>query len=283
MSTAKDAAKPAKDTAAGQELATTDFKSGQLAEGMEAYMGSGTSDFGQADISIPFIRILQSNSPQLNKQDAKYIKGAEMGMILENVSPQTFDGDEGICVIPVYYERSYTEWKPNRGGFVADHGSDPAILKQIKREIDSEGKRRMVFNNGNELAEAALYYIFWAKSPEGPWNQALLALSGTQWKTARDWNTNMARVILKKADGSRIANPVPFAMAYVFTTVGMQKDNNKFYGWKVEPLTYTLALDNGEELARRCSEFRKLATEGRIRGVQDEPSEAPSDDGHVPF
>ena len=51
-------------------------------------------------MQIPFIRILQALSPQLNKQDSLYIKGAEQGDIFNTVNQEIYKADEGVIVVP---------------------------------------------------------------------------------------------------------------------------------------------------------------------------------------
>jgi hypothetical protein len=45
----------------------------------------------QSDLALPFIRILGQLSPQVNKRDAKYVQGAEAGMIYNSVTNQLYD------------------------------------------------------------------------------------------------------------------------------------------------------------------------------------------------
>lgn len=258
---------PAQEDGA-QALAPVKYSEGQLAVGMEEYM-AGQSDFGQSDISIPFLRIIQGLSPWIQPADPKYDENAKQGQIVETVTPRFFKGDKGIYVIPVMYQRSYTEWKPNRGGLVADHGSSGDILQNCKRVEDSDGKTKIITPAGNEISEAALYYVMWSESPTGPWEQALLTMSGTQWRKARDWNTNMGRVRLTRADGTVVKNPLPFACVYHMTTVSEKKDNYNFFGWKIAQHGFTLALPDGLSIVQEAVDFRALAQEGRVKGVED--------------
>lgn len=41
--------------------------------------GTGLEEAGVGDYAIPFLRVLQSMSPQLKKSDGQYIQGAEEG------------------------------------------------------------------------------------------------------------------------------------------------------------------------------------------------------------
>ena len=71
--------------------------------------GTGLEDTDSGDYAIPFVRVLQSGSPQLKKNHAKYIEGASQGMLFNTVSNAVYDGDEGILVIPCAYTKKYIE------------------------------------------------------------------------------------------------------------------------------------------------------------------------------
>ena len=61
------------------DTAVVEKKSTAVANVMDdlyASAGEGLENVGAEDMQIPFLRILQPLSPQLNKQDSKYIKGA---------------------------------------------------------------------------------------------------------------------------------------------------------------------------------------------------------------
>jgi hypothetical protein len=294
----KAATQPAQAASGGtseQALATVDVSKGQVPALLEEGI-SGPSDFGQKDLSVPFLRILQALSPHVQPQDPKYDEDAKQGQIVETVSPKFYEGDAsrnpdaGLIIIPVAFTRSYTEWKQNRGGMVADHGSDPAILAKCQKIVDSQGKTKMVTQEGTEVAEAALYYVLYAEyhhstpgNVDSEWRQALMTMAGTQWRKSRDWNTNMSRVRISRADGSIIQNPLPFVHSYRFTTVGEKKDNYNFFGWKIEPHIFTLALPGGEDLLRKCIEFRKLALAGAIKGDDGGAEDPELQEGKTPF
>ena len=264
-----------------QALAEIDYKAGCLSSmDHEDLLSGASSDFGREDLSIPFIRIVQALSPVLQRGDSAFNKDAKQGMIIETVTPRLFDGDRGIIVIPVLYQRSYTEWAPDRGGLIQDYGSDSSILAKCKTVEDSDGRKKVITPDGNELAEAAQYFIMYSELPTEKgyfFDQAILTMAGTQWRKARDWNTNMSRVVMRREDGSAIKNPLPFARSYLFTTNPEKKDNYNFFGWKIQPMDYTLALPNGTELVKAASAFRKLALDGRVKGADDAHSGESSD------
>ena len=92
-------------------------EAGALAVNMfEADANAGSQNIGQDDVALPFLKVLGQLSPEINKKHAKYVEGAEPGMILNSVTKELFDGDKGIEVIPVFYNRKYLEWQDRGEG-----------------------------------------------------------------------------------------------------------------------------------------------------------------------
>ena len=77
----------------------------------------GLESIGKGDLAIPFLTILQSNSPQLMED-----KSLRPGMIYDTVLKK---GYEEILVTPCNYEKQYIEWTPREqgGGLVATHSN----------------------------------------------------------------------------------------------------------------------------------------------------------------
>ena len=65
--------------------------------------GTAGENMTADDMLIPRLKILQAQSPEVNKADAAHVKGAEAGMIYDNVSGKTADGEKGITIGPVCY------------------------------------------------------------------------------------------------------------------------------------------------------------------------------------
>jgi hypothetical protein len=74
----------AKETAVSTEVLDDIFE----------YAGEGAA-FDSSEMQIPFVRLLQALSPQLNKKKAEYIEGASAGDAFNNVTNQYWDGETG--------------------------------------------------------------------------------------------------------------------------------------------------------------------------------------------
>jgi hypothetical protein len=150
-----------------------------LASMFEQDQASGFGNMGSEDFALPFLRVLGQLSPETNKRDAKYVDGAEPGMIFNTVTKQLYDGEEGVNVIPCYYKREYVEWSDRGEGTsapIAIHSVDSGIIKEATR--DASYKDRLP--NGNYLENTASYFVL-LESGEA----ALISMKSTQLKVSR--------------------------------------------------------------------------------------------------
>ena len=108
-----------------------------LANMFEQDQSGGMEGMDRDDFAMPFLRVLGQLSPETNKRDAKYIEGAEPGMIFNTVTKQTYDGEKGLNVIPCGYKRDYVEWTERGEGSsapVATHPASSGIIKEATRD-----------------------------------------------------------------------------------------------------------------------------------------------------
>ena len=148
----------------------------------EQFAGLGMDQVRTEDMSIPFLRILAQLSPQVNKRDGAYVDGAEAGMIYNTVENVAYDGEEGVLVIPCYYNRRYVEWKPREkgGGYVNAYDVDDKIVHTTYR--DDRGND--ILPNGNLLSNTAQFFVLLLDS-NGTASRCLITMTSTQLKKAR--------------------------------------------------------------------------------------------------
>tara|TARA_S200002703_G_C3797090_1_gene246146 strand:- start:2230 stop:3018 length:789 start_codon:yes stop_codon:yes gene_type:complete len=238
--------------------------------------GTGLEEASADDYAIPFLRILQSMSPQLKKSDGKYIQGAEEGNFFNTVTESVYDGTEGVVLIPCAYKKKFIEWvtRENGGGFVDD--THPAtILKQCTKD----DKGRFILENGNQIAETAEYYCILAQQEDAP-EQVLLSLTSSQLGFSRRWNTMLNNARVKNAKGETVAAPM-FSYMYNLTTIAQSNDQYSWMGLSVEKSRPTPM-----SLAMAALEFMKAARSGAVEVKQEQEGMSTSDDveeEEVPF
>lgn len=184
---------------------------------MDNAQGAGFETADMSAYAVPFLRILQTNSPQINEDEDCYIKGAKGGMFFNTIANEVY-GKE-VKVIPLTYQRDFVEWKPNRGGFVRTHGSNPKILDRI---VEVDDKNNNILDNGNVLQDSRNHYVLLADNlSAGP---IILSMVSTGVKHSRKWMTAMR--MLKTPNGKEA--PM-FSSVYTLKTTMNENDEGKWY------------------------------------------------------
>ena len=194
---------------------------GMFEEDANTSFGNMDSD----DYALPFLRVLGQLSPECNKRDAKYVDGAEPGMIFNTVTKQLYDGEAGVNIIPCYYKREYVEWSDRGEGTsapVAIHPVSSGIIKEAKRGADFKDR----LPNGNYLENTASYFVLTEDM-----GQALITMKSTQLKVSRSWNSMMNTIKLKGKNG--LFTPASYSHVYNLGTVQQSNDKGTWFGWSI--------------------------------------------------
>lgn len=212
-------AKKSEATTEAKSVATTEEAALPIAVAdLELLSGQGFENADKDAYAIPFLRILQTGSPQVNEDEPSYIEGAKPGMFFNTITGALY-GKE-LKVIPIAYSRSFIEWQQNRGGFIKDHGPDPKILDRIETIDD---KHNSILDNGNVIQDARTHIVLLADSPaSGP---IILSMTSTGIKHSRKWMTLMNGVLIPNSTKQA---PM-FATVWKIGTVRNENDDGKWY------------------------------------------------------
>ena len=224
---------------------------GALAVNMfEADADKGSQNMTQEDLALPFLKVLGQLSPEVNKVHARYVEGAEPGMIINSVTNQLYDGAKGIDVLPVFYERKLIEWQDRGAGTgapVAIHDASSDIMSQTTR--DKSYKDRLP--NGNYIENTANHFVIvLGDSP----STALISMKATQLKISRKWNSVMMGIKLQGKNG--LFTPPTYSHIYNLKTVQMSNDKGTWFGWdvaKVGPVEDKSVYDVAKSFAEKVS------------------------------
>lgn len=157
---------------------------------LDEHASEGFEGIGAEDFTIPFLRILQILSPQVDADRSEFIQGAKPGMFFNTVTNRLYGTT--IKVIPIMYKKIWLEWLPNRGGLVGRH--EPKSISVNKEEFSSWKNSK-----GNLIAEHHVFYCLIAGHfDEGP---VVFSLTSTGIKHARNWNTQI--MMTRLPSGSR--------------------------------------------------------------------------------
>jgi len=240
-----------------------------LASMFEDDQAGGMQGMGSDDFAMPFLRVLGQLSPETNKRDAKYIEGAEPGMIFNTVTKQTYDGEKGLNIIPCGYKREYVEWSDRGEGTsapVAIHPVSSGIIKEATRGADWKDR----LPNGNYLENTASYFVLTEDL-----QTALISMKSTQLKVSRSWNSMMNSIKLKGKNG--LFTPAAYSHVYNLKTVQQSNDKGTWFGWNVT----LIGPIQDKNLYESAKQFASSVSLGAVEAKHGEGETKSKDD--VPF
>ena len=226
--------------------------------------GAGFEDADSSAYAIPFLRMLQSGSPQAKKKDPAYIQGAEEGDLINTVTEKIYKGDEGVTIIPCHFLEKFNKWVPNRGGF---RGSlSPADYAETQKQrikiTNQQGEQIEVEADmeGNVLTDTREHYCLLVE-PDGSYVEVLIALSSTQLKRSKQWMTVMRGL---RKNGRTV--PM-FSQVYRLSSIGEQNDKGSWCSHKFEHIGEVQYA----ELYEAAKMFHESVRGGRVKvAEQDE-------------
>ena len=235
--------------------------------------GTASENMTTDDMLIPRLKILQAQSPEVNKADAAHVKGAEAGQIIDTVSAKLADGDKGVTVVPVSYRKTFIEWTADRK-LVKDHGLTPAIMDSCVQN----DKGKLKTPDGNDLVATAEYFVYVVED-DGNYSPAILSMSSSGIKKSKKWNSMMGRLQINHPSGKGTINPAMFWTAYTLTTVPEQNDMGSWFNWEVSMKFDAKSggvienLAKGKELYLEAREFRKNIQSGEVKVSPESPND----------
>jgi len=188
--------------------------------------------------AMPFLRILQKLSPEVDKDDVAFIDGAEPGMIVHTITKECY---EEINIIPLQYKDSYIEWIPRTkgGGFVRECEFPSQLTSEILASCTKE-ENKNILPNGNEFKLHSSYFCA-LEGEEGEFEPVMISMSSSQLKTSRNWMSQMQSM---KIEYEGKMYPAKNIRSYQWTlyTELLENDKGKWYGWVAEAGENTLKL-----------------------------------------
>ena len=168
----KSTAVAATNTIGSQEVANIEERSSRV--------GQGSQNVTQRDIMIPRLKLLQKISPEVDKSDAKFVEGAEVGMIMNSVSNEFMDA---TFVVNLNFDHSIVVWKKRKfgGGMFGSYANESEAIAAL------EAAHEVV--EQYDIAENPTHLVMLLDGEGNPKGIALLDMPGTKAKISRKWNT----------------------------------------------------------------------------------------------
>lgn len=251
--------------------------------GYADYGDLGFEDQTQDDYSIPFLGVLQSNSPICSDEDS----GARPGMIINTVTGELYSSKDGVAFVPAATVHNFVEWKPRDagGGFVAQYDlEDPVVLKATAGH--TVGK--IILPNGNELIETYSVYGL-IVGPDGA-APAVVAFTSTKIKKYKRWMTQARTVQIDVGGGRRVKAPLP-AHRYRLKTVKEKNTKGEFFNFDIGfdgANALEARLGPKDEIFIAARDLNDMVREGRVKVAHDSQTQTEgggdsAGDAEVPF
>ena len=243
------------------------------------------------DQSIPLIVVLQDNSPQGKKSNAKYVAGAQAGALFNIATEDCVDGDEGLLFVAALTQHQFVEFRPrdSGGGFVGFHGTTDPIVVAAKSRSTQFGK--YTTEAGNELVETFSIYAVLCDQDQTPLGFAVIPCSSMKIKPYKSWNNRVRSVAVNKKAVPLMANLCRLR------TVADKNSKGEFFNIRIDHAAdgdkFASLIDPNGELFAAAVQFHELIQSGQRQAMAppdansggdsgpDDPGTG--DDGDAPF
>jgi len=219
--------------------------------------GAGLEDADKDSFAIPFLKVLQSMSPQVDPDDGEYIEDAKPGMLFNTVTNELSDN---VIVIPCHMKRTFIEWVPRDagGGFNGEHTPDSDVVQNTPA-VDG----RKTLPDGNELSDTRTHYVLVIRE-DGSFSPAIISMSSTQIKKSKLWMAKINEIKMRDENG-KLYNPPSFSHYYKLTTMTESNDQGKWKGWVVSAPLKINDDEQGMEHLMAAMEFHNLVRSGEAK------------------
>lgn len=239
--------------------------------------GKGFENQTRADITIPFLSVLQPLSPEVtNMEDAK------PGMLFNTVTEELVDGKTGLVFVPAITNHIFVEWKPREtgGGFIGIHQVDSDVVKAAREASTSFGDYKTP--NGNKLQETFYVYGVLSDEDQQPIGPVVIAFTSTKISVYKRWNTKVNMFTVKTPGGAKVRPPL-FAHQVRITSVKEKNNKGEFFNFDLQPAVNGSVAESllppGAPLLEAAKELREMVAAGLAKPSHDTvTSEAPSSD-----
>jgi len=256
--------------------------------------GAGMKNISNDERKVPFIRILQSNSPELEEGGARYLPNAKAGMFFNTSSKQCYSK---LIIIPCARDQKYIEYTPREigGGFVAVHKPDDELILMLRskqgkfgklaRDVtkrDKDGKAL----DGTEIVQSFELYCICIDPETGTMFRAIVSFQSTQISKYTSFIDRYDSIQYQTPDGQTVKPPL-WAHRWLMTTGNEKNKKGSFKGFVIglaeknpdgsDAAPIKSFIKKSDPLYAMGKEFNKFVEEGKAEvdyttASNDEPA-----------
>lgn len=244
--------------------------------------GLGIDGAGADEFVIPFLTVLQTNSPQCD--DIEGVPGAKPGMLFNTATGELYDGRAGVVFLPVHRDHNFAEFVPRNlgGGFVGTHAPDDDLVLALRAKYGKFGRLYTSEKRtsdgmpaeGTEIQETFSLYGLLVDEATGLVQRVIVPFKSTQIRKYKAFVSRADGIRYQGTDGKPVKPPL-WAHRWRITTVGESNKKGKFYGFALRlagqaadgtelPIINSL-VKRTDPLYASGREFYDLVVEGRVK------------------
>lgn len=174
---------------------------------------AGNEEVTSNDRVLPRIDIIQAISPQIKKNDPKFIAGAEQGMIFNTVTGELYG--ESAIIVPVYFRKEWTLWKLRKEG----GGFNGAFASELEGKREQKSKDNP---DSYELLETHQHFVL--LMTDSGVKEGVISCTKSKLKFSRNLNT-----LCQVAGVDRFAKGYKLGVSEATSTKG------DYWAFKVSP------------------------------------------------
>lgn len=198
--------------------------------------GGGMRHVDVDSMAMPFLKVLQKGSPEVDEASGRALKGAKEGMFYETASQRLHDGKKGVIIIPCNFRHRFIHWGPKFGQFKGN--LDPETVNGLlAEETVVRVENRMYFPlNGkvdtkkcDRLVDTREHYVLLLDG-DGEVERCLFPLASTQIKKSRNLITAIEKYRKQRSNGAGSYNPPSYLHRIRATTAPESNDEGSWAG-----------------------------------------------------
>ena len=239
-----------------------------------ADVGAGMENADADSFAIPFLRVLQTNSPEVDASSGRAVEGAKAGMLYNSVTGDMYDGKKGCQFIPSAYQRRFLRWAPRGSSGQGFRGEllpeQVAELRGAGRIVDHEGRLYYPLDDGtvdrdrcDRIQDTRNHFGCVLDKADVP-QKVLLSLTSTQIKKSKLLMALLAGQT-REVHG-QLVTPPTFLFRVRITTVPESNDQGSWFGVQFD---LDGDVDNAAHYAA-AREFHRTVSKGDVEVKYEE-------------
>lgn len=240
--------------------------------------GVGFEDVGSDDMILPFIKVAQALTPEVEEQLCK------SGDLINTVSGEIYPGEEGFVFQPCHIQTLFVEWEPRAAGGAMVGKYEPHDETVQAAIADNAGSDFGKLSVGdNDLVKTMYVYgLMLDETGLEVDGFAILSFSQTKLKIVKRWITAMSMLRGK---------PSIYRNRAVITTQKEKNDFGTFYNFKIgpfdtSPLKSLLSPEEHGATIQAGADFRAMVLTGAAQAQDTTAASGPmptDTDDEIPF